>query len=259
MKRLILGLAALVPLLGGVGQAKAGLINLAIVEADPGDVPVSQLMATGLFSNVTDISASNSTPTLAQLNGFDAVLAYTNFIPADGTALGNVLAQYADEGHQVTLATYSFSDPWAIGGQMATPGYSPLVNLGVNGDVSGNLVAVNPSDPMFNGINLSNVVYFHNGNFAHPGLDSGATLLATDGSGIDMIARNSKGNIVGFNLFPGAGENNNSEFYQLLGQTLEPFAPPPPPSVPEPASLTMLSIGALCSVVCCWRRRRQSV
>ncbi len=44
-----------------------------------------------------------------------------------------------------------------------------LQNRGVNGDVSGNIVATNPSDPIFNGINLSAVTYYHNGNFAHPG------------------------------------------------------------------------------------------
>lgn len=47
MKRATLILGALALLLGSVEKAEAGLISLAIVNADSGDVPTAQLMATG--------------------------------------------------------------------------------------------------------------------------------------------------------------------------------------------------------------------
>jgi hypothetical protein len=52
-------------------------------------------------------------------------------------------------------------------------------------------------------------------------LAAGATLLATDGGGINMIARSSNG-IVGLNLFPGFGAAfNNAEFYRLISNALQ--------------------------------------
>jgi len=98
------------------------------------------------------------------------------------------------------------------------------VNLGEGfvGDVSGSLVAVVPGDPIFSGVDLTTLSYFHNANFAHPGLDPGAELLATDGSGINMIARNAAGSILGMNLFFAGSDfgGNNAELYELLNNSL---------------------------------------
>jgi hypothetical protein len=207
---------------------------------------VAELLATGDFSSVNDLDVTSSTPTLAQLQGYDAILAYTNNAPADGTALGNVLAQYyALGGKELTVATFAFSDFFAIGGAVMAGNDAALTNVGVNGGVSGNLVATVPSDPIFNGIDLSMVSYFNNPNFAHPGLAAGATLLATDGSGIDMIARSANG-IVDVNLFPSSGFGNNGEFYQLLAQTLVP--------VPEPSSVLLFGTIAVAAIVVLKRR-----
>ncbi len=227
--------------------------SLAIVEADPGDVPVSQMLATGLFSSVTDIDAASSTPTLAQLSSYGAILAYTNYEPNDGTALGNVLADYyALGGKALTIATYGLSNPWEIGGAVMTGDDAALTNLGTNGSVSGNLVATVPSDPIFNGIDLATFTYFYNGNFANPGLATGATLLATDGAGVDMIARSEDG-IVNVNLFPGVeGNGDNPQVYQLLAQTLTPSTTS---TIPEPGTL-MLFGTALLGVAGILRRKR---
>jgi hypothetical protein len=234
---MVLALGAV--LLIGAGPARA--LDVAILEADePGSAPVSQLMATGKFTSVTDLG--NITPTLAQLQAYGAVLAYSNVTFSDPVGQGNVLAQYVAAGGHLVLATYAFSNPWAIGGQITTAGYAPLVNLGTNGDVSGNLVPVNPGDPLFAGVNLTTLAYFHNGNFAHPGLDPGATLLATDGAGINMIAESSDGRIIGMNLFPGTtADVNNSDFYMLVGNALSEQSAP----VPLPGAVWLLGSGLL--------------
>jgi len=99
---------------------------------------------------------------------------------------------------------------------MQNPGYSPLTDLGSNGDVSGNLIDIIPADPIFNGVNLGTLTYFHNSNFAYPGLDTGAILIADDGAGHNMIARNANGNVVGMNFFPGDDGGNNAELYALF-------------------------------------------
>jgi hypothetical protein len=244
--------------IGMAGRASAS-ISVAIVESDPGDAPVAQLLATGLFSSVADINVNSSTPTLAQLQGYSAILVYTNFIPANGTALGNVLAQYVNGGGGLVLSTYSFSNPWAIGGQIMTPGYSPLTNVGSNGNVSGALVAApgQSGNPIFNGVNLSTLTYFQNFNFAHPGLDSGATLLATDGSGINMIAVNSTGKIYADNLFPGSIYNSDQQLYQLLGNQLVQASAMT--ATPEPSTMVLSALGAAAFIGYLRRKHRATI
>jgi MYXO-CTERM domain-containing protein len=227
--------------------------SLAIVNADPGDVPIAQMLATGDFTSVVSIDAASSTPTLAQLSGYNDVLAYTNFTPANATALGNVLDQYyALGGTHLTIATYGFSNPWAVAGTVSTGADSALTNVGVNGSVSGNLVATVPTDPVFNGINLATFSYFNNINFAHPGLAPGATLLATDGAGVDMIARSADG-VVDVNLFPGSSVGNSQQVYQLLANTFSPATS----VTPEPSYLALGAVGMVGLFF--MRRRRRPV
>ena len=119
---------------------------------------------------------SLGTPTLPQLAAYNTVIAYTNQSPNDPVGLGDVLADYVDGGGCVLFSTYALSNPWAITGRMQNSGYSPLTNLGTNGSVSGNLVALVPADPIFSGVDLGTLTYFNNSNFAYPGLDAGAAL-----------------------------------------------------------------------------------
>ena len=210
--------------------------TLAIVNADnsPGAAAAqAALLATGRFGAVDLIDAYGSSPVLGTLSGYDAVLAYSNRQLWDASGLGNVLAQYYDlGGKHLTLATYAFSGgPLEIGGAIGSGNYAALT-YGGTGNVSGTLVATVPSDPIFANIDLAGLSYAHNVNFAHPGLASGATLLATDGSGVDMIARSANG-VVDVNIYPGG--SNSLATYQLLANTL---------TTPEPR-FTMLVLGAL--------------
>lgn len=201
-------------------SAQSALPKLLIITAGL-TPPNVELAATGLFSTIDLFDATSGTPSLGMLLAHDTILAVTNSQPLDGVALGNVLGNAVDNGKRVVVATYALSQPWWISGKMQTTGYSPLVNVNINGDVSGNLVATNPGDPIFGGVNLATLTYFHNNNFAHPTLDVGATLLATDGAGIDMIARSANGRTVALNLFPeGGGGGNNADLYRLVANSL---------------------------------------
>jgi len=180
---------------------------------------LARMQATGQFSSVDVFDTTTSTPTLSALSGYGFVLAWTDYTPASPTTLGNVLASYYDlGGKRLTIATYSFSNPWAISGTVMTGAYSALTNLGTNGNVSGNIVPTGP-DPIFNGVTLSAVQFFHNSNYTHPGLAAGGQLLATDGAGINMIARSSNG-VINVNLFPGDQSPSNPAFFSLLASTL---------------------------------------
>jgi hypothetical protein len=199
-----------------------GTVSVLIVHSDDAfSVPQAELTATGKFSTVDVFDANVATPSLGTLQDYDVVLAYTNFIPFDAVGLGNVLADYVDTGGGVAIATYSFSSPWAIAGRITTAGYSPLLDVGQNGFVTGSLSALVPTDPVFDGVDLNSLTYFNNANFAHPALAGGATLVATDGEGVNMIARSGKTMVIGLNLFPGNNPaGNNAEFYELLGNAI---------------------------------------
>jgi hypothetical protein len=207
------GFALLIP------TASAQLPKLLIIFS--GSPPTAELLATGKFSAVDSFDGDTGTPALGLLLSHDTILAFSDSTPSNPSGLGDVLANAVDAGKPVTVATYAFSTPWAITGRIATAPYAPLVNASVNGNVSGNLVATAPGDPIFAGVNLPSVTYFHNGNFAHPALAPGAVLLATDGAGISMIARSASGRVTGVNLLPEGGfAQNNAEFYKLIANIL---------------------------------------
>ena len=69
------------------------------------------LMADGRFSQVDIISTTpfgdGHTPTLAELQQYDAILHWTNDSNADSVALGNVFADYVDSGGGVVVAVFA--------------------------------------------------------------------------------------------------------------------------------------------------------
>ena len=182
--------------------------------------------------NVNDLG----NPTLGQLSAYNSVIAYTNSPPSDPEGLGNVLADYVDAGGCAIVSTYAFSTPWTISGRMQDSGYSPLTDLGTNGNVSGGLVALVPTDPIFDGVNLGALTYFFNANFAHPGLDAGATLIADDGASHNMIARNANGNVIGMNFFPGDDGTSSAELFAMYVNAAVNCAGNVTPAAPVPVN-----------------------
>ncbi|MFO1093207.1 MAG: hypothetical protein U0992_07820 [Planctomycetaceae bacterium] len=88
----------------------------------------SKIVGTGLISGSVDVfDASLGTPTLSQLQAYDAVLFYSDTGFADRDTLGNNLADYVDGGGGVVEATFAFWDSSgggiAIGGRWRSDGY----------------------------------------------------------------------------------------------------------------------------------------
>jgi len=216
---------------------------------------LSAALTTVGFTTVDILDVTNVTPTLADLSSYQAVVAYTDLAPQNSTALGNVLADYIDAGGGVVAGEFGFSDPDAIGGRFQTAGYSPLVNLGAKGNVSGSLHILAPGDPLFAG--LGTVVYANNSNFAHPGLDPSATLLADDGAGVNMIARSANGKVLGVNFYPSEFLNgNNANLYSLIANgALGVAAAGSTAPVPEPGAFAMLAGAMAGTMGVTWRRR----
>ena len=103
----VLVVVLLVSIGGAAVQANPGLNIVAVYALDGGDLYINdvklKLEGTGLFNTVDAYDTTISIPSLAELQNYDAVLVYSNWI-YDGTAMGNVLADYMDSGGGVVLA-----------------------------------------------------------------------------------------------------------------------------------------------------------
>jgi hypothetical protein len=120
---------------------------------------------------------------------------------------------------------------------------------------SGILAATLSSDPVFSNVNLAAVTYYHNRGFVNAGLGTGATLLATDGSGINMIARSANG-VVDINLYPGLGAgfggvDNNAMFYSLVANTFASVSKGPAP-LPLCSGTSLTATGGIGQIQLSW-------
>ncbi len=92
-------------------------LKVALVAADEPSFVLdvqAKLQATGRFSQIDLIDASSTTPTLAQLQAYDAVLVWNDLVFADADTLGNNLADYIDGGGGVVVAPFANTNGPAI-------------------------------------------------------------------------------------------------------------------------------------------------
>ena len=107
-------------------------------------------------AKVDAFNASAGTPSIAQLDPYDMAVVHSDcdaFVDGTGTAIGNVLADYADHGGAVVEYAYSMhSDPnYQVGGRWLSGGYSPyLVGTNVNNIVT--LGTFDASSPLMAGV-----------------------------------------------------------------------------------------------------------
>lgn len=92
--------------------------------------PQAKLAATGRFSTVDIFNVVTGTPTLEFLQGYNAVMCWTNSTPQDTNAWGDVLADYIDGGGGVVSTVFAVSttttNRW-IGGRYDTEDYEVIV------------------------------------------------------------------------------------------------------------------------------------
>jgi hypothetical protein len=119
---------ALVALLGVPAAAAAQDVGVLGATSDP-TLPgaiVDNLMAFGSFHQVVSVDVAAATPTLAELDQYHAVLVWSDVPFADAVALGDVLADYVEQGNGVTVAVGAFAAGTELGGRFVTAGYMPV-------------------------------------------------------------------------------------------------------------------------------------
>lgn len=188
--------------------------------------PQTKLLATSLFSVVDIINvtaAGGGTPTLAQLQQYDALMVWTNSTPADNVAWGNVLADYVDAGGGVVVTVYANSTTTAgrnIAGRWQT-GYEVIMDQSGNASGAGGALGTVhvPGHPVMNG-----VTSFTGGTIGSrpngTALEVGATLIAEWNNGKVLVAVGANPRRVDLGFFPVGAPCTTSVGYATGGEQL---------------------------------------
>ncbi|MEW5940445.1 MAG: HYR domain-containing protein [Chloroflexota bacterium] len=177
----------------------------------------TKVVGAGTFTSVDLYDIRSYTPTLAELQAYDAVFVYSNPPYYDSVALGNNLADYLDGGGGLVLATFSFWNynyyPGGISGRLVSGGYLPFTPNGQEGWPHLTLVADLPAHPILNGVSS-----FDGGNSSYHNtvaLASGATQVAHWSDNHPLIATKEFGigKIVGLNFYPTSSDAASYGFW----------------------------------------------
>ena len=160
------------------------------------------------FSAVDAIDILDSTPSLASLQAYDAVILVINY-PATDPVLGDVLADYVDSGGGLVLTLASFVPGWEIRGRLKSAGYVPVA--GIRGPLgSSTLGTFDASHPIMDGVAAVSCDALDDVELA-PGSD----LVAAWANG-DPLAAINLYHVVGLNIFVGGSGHWSGDVPRLL-------------------------------------------
>ena len=187
-----------------VHPAKAIDIGIWASSSYKGDVQ-NKLVATGRFNVVDLYNCGNSTPSVAELQQYDAVFIFSDSSFQSNTTIGDNLADYMDSGGGVVMATFAFWDSNGLGilGRIKTDGYLPFTTDGQANGSNMTLVPVEPNHELLDGVNSFNggSSGYHNSSISTV---PGATEVALWSNGQPLVAafEPTSGVIVGLNFYP---------------------------------------------------------
>jgi hypothetical protein len=178
----------------------------------------AKLVATGAFGAVDTFNANTSTPTLAQLQQYKAVLVYSDTIFASAATLGDNLASYFDGGGRVVVAPFA-NATYPPGGRWASGGYA-LIASGSQAQPAeaAGLQLLDPASPLLAGVTSLTATAA----FRSPGaLINGAVRVANWGSGTPLVVLGQKGGRarVELNFYP-PSSTVRADFWSGSGATI---------------------------------------
>jgi hypothetical protein len=244
-------------------QASVLILGAPVQAGSLADVQ-SKITATGVVSGVVDVfNVATGTPTLAMLTAYDAVLVYNESatVPfASALQLGNVLADYVDQGGGVVEAGLSHATAGFKGmqGRFVSANYD-VFNINNNQNSCGGLGHVIRSDSPL----MHDIASFNGGASAlcyrlTPKAGADVVALWSNGQALAGYRMDHNGVVVGLNMFPTSsdvspgGWNPSTDGALLMANSLA-FAAR---ELPEPGSLALLGIAALAAGVAGRRRTR---
>jgi len=173
---------------------------------------VSKISGAGSLARVDLFNAyANPSPTLAQLCAYQAVLVYADYNFYDQAGMGNVLADYLDQGGGVLLQTFAFATngaSYGLGGRVSTNGYLPFTATSYGYPASLAMVKDLPSHPLLDGVNTfaGGTTSFQNSPMS---TNAGAIQVAhwSNGEAFAGSKDNGAGRAAGLNFFPPSSDS----------------------------------------------------
>ena len=141
--------------------------------ADYGTNIQDLLLGYGDLGSVDYYDARYATPSLSALLEYNVVLTWSNYNYSNATAMGNVLADYVDEGGRVINMMFGLDPNWGLQGRFVNEGYTAMTGSGTNYS-TGCLGTYDPTHPIFEGV--TNVCDYYR--LANTSLTSGSTTIA---------------------------------------------------------------------------------
>jgi len=170
--------------------------------------------------NLIPVTSPAPIPTLTQLRAYQSVLVFSDYGFTDPVAMGNVLADYVDQGGGVVMQTFAFAtgDGYGIQGRISTNGYLPFTLAGVEYPTSLTMVEELPQSPLLAGVTSLNggTTSFQNGPLS---LTTGATLVAdwSNDQPLVGILDDHPGRCAGLNFFPPSSDAFSSSWVSGTG------------------------------------------
>jgi len=155
--------------------------------------------------DIIPVSSGNPVPGQAQLRKYQSVMIYSDWAFNDQNALGNVLADYVDQGGGVVVQTFAFATNtnYSLQGRLRTGSYLPFTSSGVGSAANSTLVKDLPLHPLLDGVasfNGGTTGFFNNPLSLAPG----ATLVGHWNNGQPLVGARDVGfgRCGGLNFFP---------------------------------------------------------
>jgi hypothetical protein len=179
-----------------------------VLIADSDGIPTTlrtQILAEPGVAACDLFDARTGTPTLAQLQAYDVVVPFSNFPYSDATAMGDVLADYADTGGVVVEFCFDWiRTPEGLEGRWILGGYTPFNGNDVVLFADSTLGAFTAGHPLMQGVTTLN-----GHDRLRVTLATGATQVAAWADNLPMIAvKTQAGHTgVGINNYVGGTSN----------------------------------------------------
>jgi len=173
----------------------------------------NKILGAGEILDVDIIPVSTGpVPTLSDLSRYRSVLVFSDNSFNNDVAMGDVLADYVDQGGGVVVATFAYYDVSTLGikGRLKTGGYLPFSTDSQASPGGLSLVKDLPQHPL-----LYNVASFDGGSSSYHNssiaITNGATLVASWNNGQPLVGAKqaSPGRLVGLNFFPPSSDARN--------------------------------------------------